>query len=64
MEFFIFQTLQDEHLDGMGSLPDLCPTPLLNENSGSYVKNKKKVLETSDPSRLLDDENLTKTKDF
>lgn len=53
MAFFVFQTLQDKHLDGMGSLPDLCPTPVLNENSGSYVKDKKKVLETSDPSRAL-----------
>lgn len=44
--------LQDKHLGGVASLSDLCPTSNLN-NSGYCLKNAKKVLDMSDPSRAL-----------
>jgi len=54
MTFLDFQMLSDKHPNGMGALSDPCPVPMLNKNSGHYLKNVIKLLEKkSAPSRAL-----------
>lgn len=61
--------LQDKYLCAMGSFSGLCLTLSLNQNSGLYLEDEKKVLEVSDleisdPSRALSGNSLSKPREI